>query len=231
MTLATNGNLGIGTPTPQSKLDVVTATNNFGFSHSDGTTRLSSFVGTGQFGTRGGWIGTATNDPLYFFTNNSVPRLTIFTNGNVAMNGVLAVAGGVQVGFVTSGSVGVCRDGNNLLASCSSSLRYKKNIEAFPSGLSVVNKLQSISYEWKQDGLKDVGFGAEDVEKIDARFVTYNEKGQVEGVKYDRLSVAFVNAFKEQQAQIERQQRQIEALTRLVCLQNPGAELCREEKK
>lgn len=60
--------------------------------------------------------------------------------------------------------------------------------------------------------MKDVGFGAEDVAKIDPRFVTYNDKGEVEGVKYDRLSVAFVNAFKEQQAQIESQQKQIEQL-------------------
>jgi len=79
--------------------------------------------------------------------------------------------------------------------------------------------------------MKDVGFGADDIEKIDPRFVTYNDKGQVEGVKYDRLSVAFVNAFKEQQAQIDRQQKQIEALTRLICLQSPEAEICREEKK
>lgn len=49
----------------------------------------------------------------------------------------------------------------------------------------------------------DVGFGAEDVAKINPLFVTYNDKGEIEGVKYDRLSVVFVNGFKEQQAQIE----------------------------
>ena len=44
---------------------------------------------------------------------------------------------------------------------------------------------------------------------IDPLFVVYNEKGEIEGVKYDRLSVAFVNAFKEQQEQIQKQQVQI----------------------
>ena len=57
-----------------------------------------------------------------------------------------------------------------------------------------------------------MGFGAEDVAKIDPLFVIYNPKGEIEGVRYDRLSVAFVNAVKEQQAQIEQQRSQIEAL-------------------
>jgi uncharacterized protein HemX len=41
--------------------------------------------------------------------------------------------------------------------------------------------------------------------------LTYpNEKSEVEGVRYKLLSMAFINAFKEQQEQIERQQEQIE---------------------
>jgi hypothetical protein len=82
--------------------------------------------------------------------------------------------------------------------------------------------------------MKDVGFGAEDIAKIDPRFVTYNSAGEVEGVKYDRLSVAFVNAFKEQQAQIEaqaaqieRQRAEIDALKALVCAGNKTAAICK----
>jgi TolA-binding protein len=97
--------------------------------------------------------------------------------------------------------------------------------------------------------MKDVGFGAEDVARINPLFVTYNSNGEVEGVKYDRLSAAFVNAFKEQQSQIEQQQtrieqqqklnenqqrliesqqRQIDALKKLVCELKPTAEICKE---
>jgi molecular chaperone GrpE (heat shock protein) len=107
--------------------------------------------------------------------------------------------------------------------------------------LAFVDKLRPISFDWKDGGMKDVGFGAEDVAKIDPLFVTYNQDGQVEGVKYDRLSAAFVNAFKEQQAQIEsqqiqikdqqeqlkRQQAEIEALKKVVCSQNSTAEMCK----
>ena len=45
---------------------------------------------------------------------------------------------------------------------------------------------------------------------VEPLLVTYNEKGDVEGVKYDRLSAVLVNAVKEQQAQIEAQQSQLE---------------------
>lgn len=78
--------------------------------------------------------------------------------------------------------------------------------------------------------MRDVGFGAEDVARIDPLFVSYNSKGEVEGVKYDRLSVLFVNAFREQQAQIEAQQKQIDELRRIVCAQNPSAEVCKTAK-
>src|SRR5262245_34000606 len=42
-----------------------------------------------------------------------------------------------------------------------------------------------------------------------------NNNGELEGVKYERLSVVFINAFKEQQAQIQTQQQQIKKLGRL----------------
>ena len=67
-----------------------------------------------------------------------------------------------------------------------------------------------ITSKWKTDNMLDVGFGAEDVAKIKPLLVTHNDKGEIEGVNYDRLSAVFVNAFKEQQAQIERQGRHIE---------------------
>ena len=112
-----------------------------------------------------------------------------------------------------SGSEQVCRNASNILSMCSSSLRYKQNIDQFPSGLSLISRLRPIKFDWKADGKHDLGLGAEDVEKIEPLLVTYNKNGQVEGVKYDRIGVVLINAVKEQQAQIEQQQKQIAALT------------------
>jgi hypothetical protein len=56
----------------------------------------------------------------------------------------------------------------------------------------------------------------------------------IEGVKYDRLSAVLINAVNEQQAQIERQQQQLQeqqavigGLRKLVCQNNPRAEVCK----
>ena len=75
--------------------------------------------------------------------------------------------------------------------------------------MNIINRLRPISFTWKQDGVKDIGFGAEEVEKIAPLFTFRNDKGEIEGVRYDRLGVVFVNAFKEQQTEIERQQEQL----------------------
>jgi len=60
--------------------------------------------------------------------------------------------------------------------------------------------------------MRDLGFGAEEVGKIESLLVTYNAQGLVEGVKYDRITAVLVNAIKEQQQQLAAQQTQIEEI-------------------
>ena len=86
---------------------------------------------------------------------------------------------------------------------------------------------------------------AEEVAKAEPLLVTYNTKGEVEGVKYERLGVVLINAVKEQQTQIEtqeqkinqqqdqiqRQQQQIDALVKIICSTNPQAEICKEKEQ
>ena len=86
---------------------------------------------------------------------------------------------------------------------CSSSLRYKTDIQPFAGGLDIVRRLRPITFNWKQATQpRDVGFGAEEVAKIDPLFVTYNDKGQIEGVKYAQISTVLVNAVQQQQTSI-----------------------------
>lgn len=77
-----SGNVGIGTTTATDKLTVRTATSNYGFTHTDGTITLGSFVG-GTSG--GGWLGTKSNHKLHFFTNNAVAQMTLATDGSVGI--------------------------------------------------------------------------------------------------------------------------------------------------
>jgi hypothetical protein len=121
-----------------------------------------------------------------------------------------------HLAFVTLGSAGsiqLCRNVLNQISTCASSLRYKKELRPFTRGLELLNSLNPISFKWKADNSTDLGFGAEDVAAVEPLLVTRNANGEVEGVKYDRITAVLVNAVKEQQLQIDRQQKQGTATT------------------
>ena len=83
MTLLQNGNVGVGTASPTEKLTVQTATNNYGLNHTDGNVLLTTFVGGSAI--TAGWLGTKSNHPLGFFTNNGTAQMVIIQNGSVGI--------------------------------------------------------------------------------------------------------------------------------------------------
>lgn len=156
----------------------------------------------------------------------------------------VVIAGNLVLRTIDSGgNISLCRNNNNFLASCSSSLRYKTNLAPFTSGKSIIDRLQPVSFNWTSGGMADLGLGAEDVASIEPLLVTYNEKGEVEGVKYDRIGVVLINVVKDQQSQINNQQKRIgeleeanrqqsEALAELkqmICAANPSANFCKKQ--
>jgi hypothetical protein len=76
------GDVGIGTPNPTDRLTVFTSDNKYGFTHTNGTVTEGSYIGGGA-----GWLGTKSNHPLYFFTNDGAVQMAIKTNGQVSVNG------------------------------------------------------------------------------------------------------------------------------------------------
>ncbi len=77
------------------------------------------------------------------------------------------------------------------------------------------------------------GFVAEEINRAEPLLSTFNDKGEIEGVKYAQVTTVLVNSVKEQQTQIDQlqeqiklQQTQIDALKALVCSQNPTAAVC-----
>ena len=99
--------------------------------------------------------------------------------------------------------------------------------------------------------MRDLGLVAEEVNNVEPLLTTRNEKGEVEGVKYDRVAVVAVNAINEQQAEIESlradnanlrreavrlrktmtvQQDDMIALKAIVCSMRRKAAICRPSK-
>jgi hypothetical protein len=136
--------------------------------------------------------------------------------------------GGLTLGSMVPGANNaLCGGGGSgtEIGFCSSSLRYKENVENYTRGLDLIARLRPVTFDWKQSGERDLGFIAEEVGEIEP-LLNVRFKGQIEGVKYAQVTTALVNAVKEQQAQIKQQQEQIEALKALVCAANPAAAVC-----
>jgi hypothetical protein len=203
----------------------------------------------GLFGAESSAVlyGAMTNHQVQFRTGN-ITRVTIHPNGlvqtvgNLSVGGLLDVTGIIQYSnSVFGGEESVCRNNQRALSSCSSSLRYKDRVRGFAPGLDLVGRLRPVQFRWKGSGRDDLGLVAEEVAEAEPLLVTRNDRGEVEGVKYDRVGVVLLNAVREQQQQIteqqaqlteqrrqiERQERQIDDLKRLVCLSHPGAQACR----
>ncbi len=232
LVLGNNVNVGIGTTAPEQKLHVV------------GNEILSTGANSGfKFRDRGStsfaddWVWYSMGNVARLFRVGPGDLLTITTAGIVTINGLS-----------TEGVTPLCRNPSNQISTCSSSIRYKQNIHAFQAGLSLIQKLRPVSFNWRANNLADLGLVAEEVAKVEPLLTTANDKGEIEGVKYDRVGVVLVNAVQEQQRQIEAQQKQLDeqnqvikkqqeqmqkqqaeldALKMLVCSQNPTAEICK----
>lgn len=183
--------------------------------------KVISLIGSGA--------GVDTSDPNIEYSTAIGSGSTVFTGDTIALGRSNGADKLVIYGLAGGGTVQLCRRANSLIATCSSSLRYKTDLAPFTSGMDFIQQLRPISFDWKLGGMKDVGFGAEEVAKVDPKFIVYNSAGEVEGLKYDRLSVVFVNAFKEQQARLAAQDQElakqravIEALSKLAAADAAG---------
>jgi hypothetical protein len=86
------GNIGIDTTsTPTAKFTVNAS--GYGIVQTNGTVDVGSYLTS-----FGGWFGTRSNHPLYFFTNDSSPRMTIDTAGNVGIGTLTPTHARVEIG-------------------------------------------------------------------------------------------------------------------------------------
>jgi hypothetical protein len=175
------------------------------------------------------------SDSIVRIRTGNANRLTFDSSGNAIFSGVVSFNSFAAFTTLDAGGVTpLCRGPSDRLSFCSSSLRYKTNVNSFNSGLELIKRLRPVSFNWKEGGMLDLGLVAEEVAAVESLLTTTNAKGEVEGVKYDRVGVVLVNAVNEQQAQIEAQTKeiselrsQLEAMKKLVCATNASAEVCK----
>jgi hypothetical protein len=97
-----------------------------------------------------------------------------------------------------------------------SDVRYKREIRALESSLDKVLQLQGVTYEWNREQVKGAGFMdgkqigliAQAAEKVLPELVYTDEKGY-KTLSYDKLAPVLIEAIKEQQKEIDRQQTMV----------------------
>ena len=223
-----NGNVGIGTSTPQQKLDVAGSAiqvHNTGNTHlflkneiAPANLRNFTFVHEGNSFAIGalsdapGW----THFMLYMKGNGDVGIGTMFPSAKLEVAGAVKATSFVQT----------------------SDQRLKKNIETVEDPLNIVSQLRGVTFEWNggeadssryPEG-RQLGFVAQEVEQILPEIVHMGEDGY-RSVDYSKVVAVLVEAVKEQNEQIAAMHDQmaqlvsnVERLETLVAASGGGSE-------
>jgi hypothetical protein len=225
MRITSGGNVGIGTTSPITRLDVNSGGVNVVAAFR--STDSGAFVGfadpstTLDAGYPTSSIGVIAND-LILSTSNT-ERMRITSGGSVCINSTtpldasakLNVSGNVYLGLQPSGagtSTLKYNTGTGLVSFDTSARIFKKNITDLEYGLSSVLKMSSKIYKWKSNDKEDLGFIADEMFEIIPEVVyladnrinqTELKNGEPLGINYDRLIPVLVNAIKELKQEID----------------------------
>lgn len=186
------------------------------FSSSRYSMLSGSFTGssTGSFtGSGAGLVGVVTSSfaiTASHALNSSGGSGNGFpVTGSAPISGTLSVTGSINV----SGSTSVTGSLNATSITETSALRFKENINEITSS-DIVYNLRPVTFDWKKDGSHDIGLIAEEVGDHMTELISKDQEGNIEGVKYTKLTSLLIKAVQDQQQTIN------ELTTRISNLEN-----------
>jgi hypothetical protein len=201
------GNLGVGTTSPNYRLDV---RGNIALGDTSTNPQII-FTGASVNGFTNGYISWNAG-------TNSTAALTLSVPGNnfEVVTGynervVLSTGNGLYV-YTNNGSgtytnrLTLDRTGNLTISGTlteQSALRYKENIAPVTAALEKVDQLQPVSYNKKGSSTKEIGLIAEDVFDVYPEFVLCDDNGEPVGIHYSRLTAVLIESVKELKTRIQ----------------------------
>ena len=117
--------------------------------------------------------------------------------------------------IVTNGGLGVegnIHAGGDLVAFSSSDINLKKDISPIQNALDMINSISGNTFTWNvgmtdlapyENGTKDTGILAQEVEALGLPGVTKTRGDGVKAVRYDRLIPVLIEAVKELTAKVK----------------------------
>ena len=208
MTIAGNGNVGIGTTSPEAKFQVpqgitigVDVKNLANASVLVGNAEIGIGIDNNEIHQKGDNLNIGVSN----FGNESGGGGSIYLRTDSDSDGTLnmkALTVG-KTGYITS-AYAINED---------SDLRYKKDIKSLLSSLEKISALRGVSYYWKDrndDGEK-IGVIAQEVEKVYPQLVHTDSEGY-KSVAYSNLVAPMIEAIKELNQTVVELQSQVQRL-------------------
>jgi hypothetical protein len=240
---ASSGNVGIGTNSPDAKLNVGDAAGaTIYLTREDNTTAADDILGSLLFDStddtspsttdasagirayaaephgnsnKGGYMTFFTKPNSTLLSTAATERMRITANGNVAIGATTA-----SVKLFVAGDATITGKFNSNGIEELSDVRYKKNIEKLNNSLQKVLQVDGVSYNWRKDEFPERTFG----DRTEIGFIAQElEKvfpelvsTNAEGfksVQYSHMVPVLLEAIKEQQTMIEALQRNVNGLS------------------
>jgi hypothetical protein len=222
-------NLRNGTNGNETALNFDGSTNrNITFPNADGTlaltSNLTSLATTGS-NTFSGTISinSGTTGFLTLGASNSYGSVssggggaTIYLNGATRGGTTTAASNTIVVAtdgefYITNGAANstkflIASNGNATLSGTfteNSSIRYKENVETIKYGLDKVLQMRGVTYDKKDNGVKEMGVIAEEIYDVLPEVVLKNEEGEIDSVSYGRITAVLIEAIKDLKKEIE----------------------------
>jgi len=147
-------------------------------------------------------------------------ELELYCGGSDPMKFITGgISGNERLRLETAGDLHC--DGDVIAASTTiSDKRLKDNIITIDNGLSLINQIRGVKFDWNKGGRKgqrDIGLIAQEVEKVLPELVREKKMALIDDkeyltVDYDKMVAVLVEAVKEQQVQIEELKEDIKEL-------------------
>ena len=174
---------------------------------------------TGRYNTALGFSAGPDNISPNLFNSTAIgSHAQVSESSALVLGGTGAFAVKVGIGTATPANVFTIARGAGEAISDGwdtySSRQGKTNIHTLRGALGKVERLRGVSYDLKANGKHEVGVIAEEVGAVVPEVVTWDKNGKdAQGVDYSRLTALLIEATKEQQLLIHKQQAQIARLT------------------
>ena len=152
-------------------------------------------------------------------SNNDADALYVFHKGK-GKAGFFRISNPNEYSAKFTGGRGISVDGEVYKTS---DIRFKKNISTINNALNNVLRLRGVNFEWNRDKYPDIGFSegnnigfiAQEVEPFFPEAISTDKDGY-KSVAYSSIIPVLVEAIKEQQKIIEKQQNDINSLIQRV---------------